>query len=471
MKMKNSEFRRNIGRENYKIGNFRRNSEEKFSFPRKPGDNRPLCYLDCSRLPTLSNQNIQIITADQADDHSDLRRLHGHDNEVRPRVAPGPTADEIRWEKTEGRGNTVPPATGEPHLASKSPISTKLLKQSSPSASFMSPATQPPSAHNPASKFSISFTQLHQAALERQRAAKERKALARAAEEELDLSLETCPPMTTTATKVTFQLTWTLITAFKYWWTKTPRSNRIPPRTKNQLTPIKEKSSPEFNQKVAGDPDDEQNPILAVDGSLLSSTRPGKPSPLPTCLTPSTSFTSTVVRRLPADVCEAALHEKTSHLGLISPRRPDHRHLPRETIVKLTQLALIIPLHNDSHNFSLPICALTCLLDCVSRAQAIFCPTGQHSNHASHLSSLRATTLSRHGPSITIGTTEYAPSCQIIVCTSTAANLYAATSHRTFQKDTTRLSTRAAIKGGQSNLSGAVCVTTPSSTFYTCFGS
>uniref|UniRef100_A0A8R1E5E6 Uncharacterized protein n=1 Tax=Caenorhabditis japonica TaxID=281687 RepID=A0A8R1E5E6_CAEJA len=36
MKMKNFEFRRNIGRENYKIGNFRRNSEEKFSFPRKP---------------------------------------------------------------------------------------------------------------------------------------------------------------------------------------------------------------------------------------------------------------------------------------------------------------------------------------------------------------------------------------------------------------------------------------------------
>uniref|UniRef100_A0A8R1IF78 Uncharacterized protein n=1 Tax=Caenorhabditis japonica TaxID=281687 RepID=A0A8R1IF78_CAEJA len=120
---------------------------------------------------------------------------------------------------------------------------------------------------------------------------------------------------------------------------------------------------------------------------------------------------------------------------------------------------------------SLPICALTCLLDCVSRAQAIFCPTGQHSNHASHMSSLRATTLSRHGPSITIGTTEYAPSCQITVCASTAANLYAATSHRTFQKDTTRLSTRAAIKGGQSNHSGAVCVTIPSSTFYTCFGS
>uniref|UniRef100_A0A8R1E7C5 Uncharacterized protein n=1 Tax=Caenorhabditis japonica TaxID=281687 RepID=A0A8R1E7C5_CAEJA len=74
-------------------------------------------------------------------------------------------------------------------------------------------------------------------------------------------------------------------------------------------------------------------------------------------------------------------------------------------------------------------------------------------------------------PSITIGTTEYAPSCQITVCASTAANLYAATSHRTFQKDTTRLSTRAAIKGGQSNHSGAVCVTTPLSTFYTCFGS
>uniref|UniRef100_A0A8R1I6E8 Uncharacterized protein n=1 Tax=Caenorhabditis japonica TaxID=281687 RepID=A0A8R1I6E8_CAEJA len=127
--------------------------------------------------------------------------------------------------------------------------------------------------------------------------------------------------------------------------------------------------------------------------------------------------------------------------------------------------------HNDSHNFSLPICALTCLLDCVSRAQAIFCPTGQHSNHASHLSSLRATTLSRHGPSITIGTMEYAPSCQITVCASTAANLYAATSHRTFQKDMTRLSTGAAIKGGQSNHSGAVCVTTPLSTFYTCFGS
>uniref|UniRef100_A0A8R1I317 Uncharacterized protein n=2 Tax=Caenorhabditis japonica TaxID=281687 RepID=A0A8R1I317_CAEJA len=36
MKMKNSEFCRNIGKENYKIGNFRRNSEEKFSFPRKP---------------------------------------------------------------------------------------------------------------------------------------------------------------------------------------------------------------------------------------------------------------------------------------------------------------------------------------------------------------------------------------------------------------------------------------------------
>uniref|UniRef100_A0A8R1E3I2 Uncharacterized protein n=1 Tax=Caenorhabditis japonica TaxID=281687 RepID=A0A8R1E3I2_CAEJA len=100
-----------------------------------------------------------------------------------------------------------------------------------------------------------------------------------------------------------------------------------------------------------------------------------------------------------------------------------------------------------------------------------FAQLGQHSNHASHLSSLRATTLSRHGPSITIGTTEYAPSCQITVCASTAANLYAATSHRTFQKDTTRLSTRAAIKGGQSNHSGAVCVTIPSSTFYTCFGS
>uniref|UniRef100_A0A8R1HK87 Uncharacterized protein n=2 Tax=Caenorhabditis japonica TaxID=281687 RepID=A0A8R1HK87_CAEJA len=41
MKMKNSEFRRNIGRENYKIGNFRRNSEEEFSFPRKPGCDCP----------------------------------------------------------------------------------------------------------------------------------------------------------------------------------------------------------------------------------------------------------------------------------------------------------------------------------------------------------------------------------------------------------------------------------------------
>uniref|UniRef100_A0A8R1EE23 Uncharacterized protein n=1 Tax=Caenorhabditis japonica TaxID=281687 RepID=A0A8R1EE23_CAEJA len=58
-------------------------------------------------------------------------------------------------------------------------------------------------------------------------------------------------------------------------WTKTLKPNQTPPRARNRLTPISKKArtpnstypkrAPKFNQKKAGDPGDEQNPVLAVD--------------------------------------------------------------------------------------------------------------------------------------------------------------------------------------------------------------
>uniref|UniRef100_A0A8R1DPL0 Uncharacterized protein n=1 Tax=Caenorhabditis japonica TaxID=281687 RepID=A0A8R1DPL0_CAEJA len=121
------------------------------------------------------------------------------------------------------------------------------------------------SAHDPASECDISFTQLHQVELERQRAVKERKALSRAVEEELDLSLDMCPPKRPEKPGLKHAVTDEDSEA-KPDPTQSEKSfdSNQEEGTNAEFDPP-QKSLPEFNQKEAGDPDDEQNPVLAVD--------------------------------------------------------------------------------------------------------------------------------------------------------------------------------------------------------------
>uniref|UniRef100_A0A8R1I5U0 Uncharacterized protein n=2 Tax=Caenorhabditis japonica TaxID=281687 RepID=A0A8R1I5U0_CAEJA len=108
MKMKNSEFRRKIGRENYKIGNFRRNSEEEFSFPRKPaphaGASAPLA-LDF--LSLVSDAGCGLST-----------RLVAPLKRFIPTIPPiidcieGPWCSWIRWCLARSRWHAVPAGYG-----------------------------------------------------------------------------------------------------------------------------------------------------------------------------------------------------------------------------------------------------------------------------------------------------------------------------------------------------------------------